>query len=1532
MAKKTSEPSKTFHISVVGLSGTEKDKGQLGVGKSCLCNRFLHPLADEYYTDHISVLSQSDFSGPVVNNDHFLYWGEVTKTTDDGIDLHFSVVEQTEFIDDASFQPFKGGKLEPYAKRCSSIKVISAEKLMYICKNQLGIEKEYEQKVLPDGKINVDGFLCVFDVSQVQNRSLEKQLESVTNILNNLVRTKKPIVLATTKSDEGCDPYLKEAERLVNRKEYRGMIPLVETSAHENINIELAFIVLAQMIDKTKGRTKIAPFSEATKARREILDVATDAYHSLIRSQITDFRAVWATTERRLANNQDFVHFVELFGRNAAQREFRRHVKRLKEEYVAQKKHKYLLSLPEVFHHMLPDLTAIGKGDWLEVRSQLKEHPDFNEHFVECPDDTPWEDSDISESGDRRIPYDLLDSPEAETLFRNHLNALRAKQKTVEMKKQFKQLLEDAGYVTPGKLLSDVKVLFMGRECYEALSEEECQEIYDIHQKEITEKAKQNFLELLQEHADRFYQLTSAVPSGAITQEDIKEIKDVLQEDFRYKALDRLEQDRQLILFQHLGFVHCPIREHCPSYPNCMDNLIEQMMTSRMKKSVTMYETNSSSALNTDSNQLNLVLLGAGGIAETLVDELRLQCEDDEYVLDNYLYTLEYRVISGDVSLPQNAFLTSDFLPHGCQPKEMRGCFCVYCDSEGFEYIRDSLEKTLMSNLEQDRLQFQDLPIVILFAVTSNLGEKDVTYLRDEGQSLSESFQCPFIEISMKSDIENDNDAVNVQRQQLSEALRLLIGCIQHKASTLTIYQPQRGSDPATPDIRVIMCLLCGDPYPVEHVLSPLITSPTTFVSSERSIILETYLGEFKRRVEVIVSSYHGANAFRDELVHGVILVYSTKRKASLATLKAFSMNIPNLPIQILAVTESGGANAFFSSNLSQLLIKDGNAIADQLQAHFMTATSTSQQKTAFYNPFFKEVWDKKAEIEHAFNMDEPLPSNQVIDDSTLPLRGPESTLDKRSLHSSSVVPTQDSYHTLIKLQDGKNNRDGHYERLSSSALQGDDMEEPLSPTYGDDRDQPRTPSDDSEPYYLYNQENGNSLVKPSQLRKRSNRHDGYYDDSCFQTKNYYLDEGFRSYTTGRRKFPPPTKPKPGKPQPGKLNLNKYGNVTNAIAKLSLSAKDHGTSTTPRLKPGRVYAPLATPESVELGPDYALVKDAITTYESNDEEYATVHDLHGGRSNRVRSAGRDTTKAKFRIEQGGVDDDSGFEVSSPKDSSSPIMLRGTVSRLRDQQPQQQQDKTGRRKEKQKLKDDEKLEKRRLKEEEKQKRLAEKEREKQEKKKPKKVGTGPGSGTSGPGNNRLEEFIQSEENPVPLFLEKCIHFIEEEGMDSEGIYRVPGNRAHVDLLFQRFEEDFNVSIKSLDIPVNAVATALKDFFSKRLPHLMSQEAMNDLIEISAYQDRSRRLLALKAFLKKLPPINFDILRYVFRHFVGVAENCKLNSMDSKNLAICWWPTLLPIEFTDMGVFERMRPHLEDAVQNMIDQYPFLFCDKEEVVMV
>lgn len=136
--------------------------------------------------------------------------------------------------------------------------------------------------------MSIDGFLCLFDVSVVPSRTVEKQVEVVANILNNLVKTKKPIVLVTTKNDDANETFVREVEKLVARKEYKGAIPIVETSAHENINVDQAFIALAQVAnDRNKGRVKIVSYNEAARGRRELLELSTDAFQSLIRSQVS---------------------------------------------------------------------------------------------------------------------------------------------------------------------------------------------------------------------------------------------------------------------------------------------------------------------------------------------------------------------------------------------------------------------------------------------------------------------------------------------------------------------------------------------------------------------------------------------------------------------------------------------------------------------------------------------------------------------------------------------------------------------------------------------------------------------------------------------------------------------------------------------------------------------------------------------------------------------------------------------------------------------------------------------------------------------------------------------------------------------------------------------------------------------------------------------------------------------------------------------------------------------------------------------
>lgn len=138
---------------------------------------------------------------------------------------------------------------------------------------------------------------------------------------------------------------------------------------------------------------------------------------------------------------------------------------------------------------------------------------------------------------------------------------------------------------------------------------------------------------------------------------------------------------------------------------------------------------------------------------------------------------------------------------------------------------------------------------------------------------------CTFVDTSL-----------NFYHHRKSQHQNYIYNILNNIIECIRLGDHQKVDDPyhceQSPDIRIILCMFCGDPFSIESILSPILAEPSCVVSSERSVIFETFLGDIKRKIEVIISSYHGANAFRDELVHGFILLYSTKRRASLATLK----------------------------------------------------------------------------------------------------------------------------------------------------------------------------------------------------------------------------------------------------------------------------------------------------------------------------------------------------------------------------------------------------------------------------------------------------------------------------------------------------------------------------------------------------------------------------------------------------------------------------------------------------------------------
>lgn len=71
-------------------------------------------------------------------------------------------------------------------------------------------------------------------------------------------------------------------------------------------------------------------------------------------------------------------------------------------------------------------------SEWETVRVKLQQHPDFSQYFLESPDEQPWQESDLVDSNETRIPLDILDSSEAEACFEEHKASLETEDRRKE--------------------------------------------------------------------------------------------------------------------------------------------------------------------------------------------------------------------------------------------------------------------------------------------------------------------------------------------------------------------------------------------------------------------------------------------------------------------------------------------------------------------------------------------------------------------------------------------------------------------------------------------------------------------------------------------------------------------------------------------------------------------------------------------------------------------------------------------------------------------------------------------------------------------------------------------------------------------------------------------------------------------------------------------------------------------------------------------------------------------------------------------
>ena len=291
---------KAHQIVVVGCPRSELTgniKERKGVGKSCFCNRFVTPDTFSLDVCHDSVLSEAEWrDNKVYNKDHFLYWGTVTKELPNGDKARFNIVEQTEFYN------ADDGKLfftdDDYITRACSTHFSSKNKVAYQVYNReehavrsfspkrdsassQGRGSSWRNEDFNVGKAShgeatqlfpnevfsedkgVTGFICLFDPT-LKDENSKRQVDFLSKLLKELVKTKRKVILACTKCDEAKSDPIELGTNLAATVISKTSIDFVQTSALQGHNIKDAFF---KIVIPSKTIVK-SFFSTALKSTR----------------------------------------------------------------------------------------------------------------------------------------------------------------------------------------------------------------------------------------------------------------------------------------------------------------------------------------------------------------------------------------------------------------------------------------------------------------------------------------------------------------------------------------------------------------------------------------------------------------------------------------------------------------------------------------------------------------------------------------------------------------------------------------------------------------------------------------------------------------------------------------------------------------------------------------------------------------------------------------------------------------------------------------------------------------------------------------------------------------------------------------------------------------------------------------------------------------------------------------------------------------------------------------------------------------
>ncbi|XP_004846028.1 rho GTPase-activating protein 18 isoform X3 [Heterocephalus glaber] len=145
--------------------------------------------------------------------------------------------------------------------------------------------------------------------------------------------------------------------------------------------------------------------------------------------------------------------------------------------------------------------------------------------------------------------------------------------------------------------------------------------------------------------------------------------------------------------------------------------------------------------------------------------------------------------------------------------------------------------------------------------------------------------------------------------------------------------------------------------------------------------------------------------------------------------------------------------------------------------------------------------------------------------------------------------------------------------------------------------------------------------------------------------------------------------------------------------------------------------------------------------------------------------------------------------------------------------------------------------------------------------------------------------------IPLIFQKLISRIEEGGLETEGLLRIPGAATRIKNLCQELEAKFYEGTFNWENVKQHDAASLLKLFVRELPQpLLGAEHLRAFQAVQNLPTKKQQLQALNLLVVLLPDANRDTLKALLEFLQRVIDNKEKNKMTVMNVAMVMAPNL------------------------------------------